>query len=77
MKEKILTILQSVRPEFDFEAKVDFISEGLLDSFDIVALVTSLDNEFNISIDGLDITPDNFSNIEGIVTLLKKNGVTE
>lgn len=77
MKEKVIQILQSVRPEFDFESKVNFVTEGYLDSFDIVALVTSLDQEFNISIDGLDIIPDNFSSIEGIIELLKKNGIAE
>ena len=47
----------------------------MLDSFDIINLVTALDSEFSISIDGMDVLPDNFSSVERIEALLKKNGV--
>lgn len=77
MKEKILTFLTEIRPEFDFSESSNFIEEGMLDSFDIVSLVASLDEEFGISIDGTEILPENFSSVEGIIQLLNKNGVTE
>ena len=47
MKEKILSILSELRPDMDFAEDVDFIEEGMLDSFDMVALVDSLETEFN------------------------------
>lgn len=75
MKKKILELLTEIRPEFDFAESNSFIEEGMLDSFDIVALVTALDEEFKISIVGTDIVPENFSNLETIQQLLIKNGV--
>ena len=75
MKTKVINILQEIRPEFNFSEEVNFIEEGMLDSFDIVTLVTSLDEQFGISIDGMDIVPENFSTVEAIVSLLIKNGV--
>jgi acyl carrier protein len=77
LKKKILDFLTEIRPEFDFAASSNFIEEGLLDSFDIVSLVASLDEEFGISIDGTEILPENFSNVDSIFQLLIKNGVTE
>ncbi|QYR10292.1 phosphopantetheine-binding protein [Prevotella sp. Rep29] len=74
MKEKIIEILTELRPEFDFTEKVDFIEEGMLDSFDVVSLVDELDSTYGISIDGVDVIPENFSSIESIENLLKKNG---
>lgn len=74
MKDRIINILQEIRPEFNFSQDIDFIREGMLDSFDIVSLVTELDEQFNISIDGLDIVPENFSSINSISNLLIKNG---
>lgn len=75
MKEKIIEILTQLRPEFDFTQEgVDFIEEGMLDSFDIVALVSELDAAYGISIDGMDILPENFSSVEAIAALLVKNG---
>lgn len=78
MKEKIIKILTDLRPEFDFtDESLNFIEEGMLDSFDVVSLVDALDTEFNIVIDGVDILPENFSTLDSIMSLLKKSGVTE
>lgn len=75
MKEKIIKILIELRPEFDFSQEgIDFIEEGMLDSFDMVTLVSELDQTFGISIDGIDILPENFSSVDAIVKLLEKNG---
>lgn len=75
METTIINILSGLRPEFDFSESIDFIEEGMLDSFDMVNLVTALDNEYGISIDGMDIIPENFSSVEKIMALLYKNGV--
>lgn len=75
MKEQIIKILTDLRPEFDFNQEgVNFIEEGMLDSFDMVNLVNDLDSTFGISIDGVDILPENFGTVEAIEQLLKKNG---
>lgn len=75
MKNKIIKILIEIRSEFDFEEDINFIENGMLDSFDVVTLVTTLDEEFNISIEGTDIVPDNFCSLNAIITLLSKYGV--
>lgn len=75
MREKIIEILVSLRPEFEFTEEVDFIEEGMLDSFDVINLVTELDTTYGISIDGLDVLPENFSSVDNIIALLNKNGV--
>lgn len=73
MVNKIAIILNSIRPEFDFFASSNFIDDGILDSFDIINLVTELDKEFNISIDGADIIPENFQSLASIQKLLIKS----
>lgn len=73
--DRIYKILNELRPEFDFHTSEDFIGDGFLDSFDAVALIDMLEEEFSISIDGLDIVPENFVSIETIKNLLIKNGV--
>lgn len=72
--EKIMEILQGIRPEFDFTSSEDFIEDGYLDSFDLVSLVSELDDAFDISIDGLDIIPENFKSLNTITNVVKKNG---
>ena len=67
-------IMKEIRPEFDFTASQDFIADGMLDSFDIVTLVSDLDKAYGISISGLDIVPENFQNLASIQKLLQKYG---
>ncbi len=75
--KRILAILNQIRPENDFAASHDFIADGLLDSFDVVLLVSELDKAFVVSIEGVEIVPENFKNVEAIRQLLRKHGVTE
>ena len=75
MKEKRIASLNDLRPEFSFTEDVDFIEEGMLDSFDIVSLVDELEEVFGIKIQGIDVIPSNFSTVDNIIALLKKSGV--
>ena len=73
MKEKLIEILAEIRPEFDFSMDVDFIEEGMLDSFDLVSLVDSIESEFGVAISGMDILPENFNSIDSIINVINKN----
>ena len=75
MKKEVFQTLNELMPEQDFTQNVDFIKEGMIDSFDLVLLVSELDLKYGISIDGVDIIPENFSSLDQIVELLNKNGV--
>jgi acyl carrier protein len=70
----IVEVLTAIRPEFDFTTSQDFVGDGMLDSYDIVTLVSDLDAAYGISISGLDIVPENFQNIASIQKLLQKYG---
>ena len=65
-------ILHDLRPEANFIASRDFIGDGILDSFDIVMLVSELDRLYGISIAGVDILPEHFRDIDSIKELVGK-----
>ena len=72
-KEKLLEMLKELQPGMDFESSDNFVADGLLDSFDIVQLVSDIEAECNISISALDILPENFQSIDAILTLIKNS----
>lgn len=72
MEESILEVLKQIKPDVDFEASGDFVEDGLLDSFEIVDLVSELEDEFSIEISGRDIIPENFISLETIAELVRK-----
>ena len=72
--EQIREMLNELRPEFNFDESDNFLDDGYLDSFDIVSLIAMMEEKFSISIDGLDIVPENFVGYKEIAALLRKNG---
>lgn len=67
-----MRILKEIRPEHDFSLSKDFISDGLLDSFDIITLVNSLEEKYNFFVDGEDVTPENFKNLETLNQFIRR-----
>ena len=74
MKDRIVEILKEIRPEFEFEGVENFFEEGMLDSFDLMTLVSTLQSEYGVKIAGEEILPENFANVDAIVALLEKIG---
>lgn len=72
---ELMEVLKTIRPEADFANSKDFVEDGLLDSFDVVTLVAALDKKYGISIQGEDIVPENFKNLQAMGALLEKCGV--
>ena len=67
-----MEVLEEIRPDVDFENEKQLITDGVLDSFDIVSLVTALNDEFDIEIEVGNLVPDNFNSIEGMMALIEK-----
>jgi acyl carrier protein len=72
MREKILGILKSIRPNVDFEHETALTDDGILDSFDVVMLVSELDSVFGAHINIVDIIPENFNSLDTIMALVKR-----
>lgn len=72
MEHDILEILKEIQPGFDFTDNVDFIESGYLDSFDVVQVISMLEDKFDIKISALDLMPDNFNSLAAIKRLVEK-----
>ena len=64
--EELLEILQKMHPEVDFGAEDDLIGNGVLDSLDIVTLVTEINSTFDVQIPPEELIPENFCNANAI-----------
>jgi acyl carrier protein len=74
MEAMIYKMLEEVKPECDFKDSTDFIEDGLLDSFDVISLISLIEETCGITIDGLDVVPENFASAEAIEKMIVKNG---
>ena len=72
MEERILEVVKSIRPDVDFENETALIDDEILDSFDVIQIVTELMEEFNIFIDADDIEPENLNSLENIREMVER-----
>ena len=73
MENKIIKILKNTKPNINFSKnKKKLIKESILDSFDIVTIISEIEKEFNISIKANDIAAKNFDSVSKIIKLIKK-----
>ena len=69
--EELMQILEELRPDVDFENEDALIDDGILDSFDIVALVGELNDAFDIEIKPNNLIPVNFNSAKAMMKLIE------
>lgn len=70
--EKLLEILKGIRPDVDFKNETALIDDGILDSFDVVSIISELDDAFDVQIRITELDPDNFNSAEAIWNLVQQ-----
>ena len=70
--DELMEILQELRPDVDFETETALITNGVLDSFDIVALVGELNDAFDIEIKPNNLVPENFNSAKAMYALIQE-----
>ena len=69
--EDLLEILNDLHPEVDFEVEEHLIDDGILDSLDIVNLISEISEVFDESITAKDIIPENFNSAKALYSLIQ------
>lgn len=70
--EELMEILEEMKPDVDFETCDTLIDDGILDSFDILNIVSELNDAFDIEITPVDIVPENFNSAEALWEMVKR-----
>ncbi len=67
---ELLEILNDLHPDVDFESEKNLIGDGILDSLDIVSLISQIDDVFDVVIPAEEIIPENFNSAEALYALI-------
>ncbi len=70
--EELLRIMSEIRPDVDFATATTLIDDDILDSFDIISMVSEINDAFGIEINVNDLLPENFNSAEALFALIQK-----
>lgn len=70
--EELFTILRDMHPDVDFETQEHLIDDMILDSLDIVSLISEISEEFDVTITAKDIIPANFNSAKALYELIQR-----
>lgn len=71
-REEIIEILSELCPGVDFENSDSLIDDELIDSLDIISIVTEMMDKYDIEISVDDLVPENFNSVDDIIDLVKE-----
>ncbi|MDF2539729.1 MAG: hypothetical protein K0S76_2750 [Herbinix sp.] len=70
--DAILEILGGLHPEIDFNTCNTLIDDRIIDSFDIVTIVSEISDEFDITIPVEEIVPKNFNSAKALYAMVER-----
>lgn len=70
--ETIISLLEELKSGVDFTSRTDLVDSRVLDSLTILALVSDLEDAFDITIPAVEIVPQNFNSVAGILAMVDR-----
>ena len=71
MMEELLAILTEAVPGVDFELETSLVDDEILESLDIVTIVSEIKDAFDVEITVDDLIPQNFNSAEAMLALIE------
>lgn len=68
--EKLLEILEEIAPGEDFLNCNTLIDDHILDSFDILSLVSEIEEVFDVEVSSSELIPDNFNSASKLWSMI-------
>ncbi len=70
--EQLIEIMKELHPDIDYETYEGLVDDGILDSLDIVTLITDINDAFDVSIPAEEILPENFNSAKALWELIER-----
>ena len=69
---ELLNLLKENCPGVDFENSNSLVDDEILESLDIVTIVSAIMDEYNVEISVEDLIPENFNSVSAIYDLITR-----
>lgn len=70
--DELIEILKDLHSDVDFETCTSLIDDKILDSFDIVSIVSEVNDRFDVAIPAKELVPENFNSAKALWDLISR-----
>lgn len=71
IRRVVLEVLEDLHPEIDFDTYDSRVDGALLDSFDVISLISEIGEELDVVISADKINEENFASVDSICELIQ------
>lgn len=68
--DTVISMLEEINDDVDFETEDKLVDNRVFDSFDILSVISAIDDEFDVSVPAKDIIPENFNSAQAIYEMI-------
>lgn len=70
--DEVIDMLEGVREGVDYANATDLVDARRIDSFDILAIVSAIDDEFDVAVPAKEIIPANFNSAASLTAMINR-----
>jgi acyl carrier protein len=70
--EELLEILTELHPDVDYDSEEHLVDDRILDSLDIITLISEIDDRLDVTIPAEEIIPENFNSAKALGELISR-----
>ena len=70
--DELLELLEYIKEDVDFEHCDTLIDDHIIDSFDILQIISTLNDHYDISIPASEIVPENFNSAKALYAMVER-----
>ncbi len=70
--DRLIEILEALKPGVDFRSEKALVDDSILDSLDIITIISEISDEFDVTVSPDMITLENFNSAEDMFNMIKE-----
>ncbi len=69
--EEFISMLKGIKPNVDFEKEEALVDDGLIESLDIISIISEISDKYGVQIPSDEIIPENFNSAKALYELVQ------
>ncbi len=70
--DELMEVLRRALPKVNWETDQALVDDGIIDSMDVVSVISEITDEYDIEIPSEEMEPENFNSVQAIYEMIQR-----